>query len=342
MYIFENIPLSTLSTMRLGGTAKFMCNIEDNNDIVEAHKWSKENNLPLKLIGDGSNIVWSDDGFEGLIAVNKIKGYDVFELDDDNVFVTAGSGENWDKIVAKCVENGYSGIESLSLIPGTAGATPIQNVGAYGTEIKDVLATIEAFDREKEEFVTIRGSDCDFSYRNSRFKKEDKNRFLISSITMSLSKNDPTPTFYSAVEKYFSDNQITNFSAKEIRKAIVEIRTQKLPDPKKVANCGSFFQNPIVSSERALELVKKRPEIPHWRLDNGKVKLSAAWLIENSGFKKGYHDEETGMGLWKNQALVIVNENATRASDLVKFTNKLTSQVYTEFNIELKQEPEII
>jgi UDP-N-acetylmuramate dehydrogenase len=341
MYIFENVPLSSLSTMRLGGITKYMCNIEDKDDLVEAHKWSKEKNLPLKLIGDGSNIIWSDNGFKGLIAVNKIKGYSVFEVDDENVYITVGSGENWDKVVEKSVEQGYSGIESLSLIPGTTGATPIQNVGAYGTEIKDVLATLQAFDRDKEEFITMRGSECNFSYRNSRFKNEDKDRFLITSITMSLTKNKPKPPFYSAVEKYFIDKQVSDYTAKEVRKAVVDIRTQKLPDPIKVANCGSFFQNPIVNSEKAMGILNRYPDMPHWQLEDGTIKLSAAWLIENSGFKKGYHDQETGMGLWKNQALVIINETASKTSDLLNFKEKLTTQVLYNFGIELKQEPEL-
>lgn len=341
MYIFENVPLSTLSTMRLGGMARFMCNIENRNELIEAHNWAKEKNVPLKLIGGGSNIIWKDEGFSGLVAVNKIKGYEFFEVDDENVYVTVGSGEDWDEVVEKCINQGYSGIESLSLIPGTAGSTPIQNVGAYGSEIKDVLTTIEAFDREKDEFVIIKGGDCGFSYRSSRFKKEDKDRFLISSITMSLSKQSPEPPFYGAVEKYLTDNGITKASAKDIRKAVIEIRTEKLPNPKQVANCGSFFHNPIVSSDKAMEIIKKHPDIPHWPLDNNEVKLSAAWLIENSGFQRGYQDKDTGMSLWKNQALVVVNDSATKTAELQIFTKKLTSQVFNKFNITLSQEPEI-
>ncbi len=341
MYIFENIPLSTLSTMRLGGFTRYMSDVNSRNDIKESFEWAKTKNVPIIMIGQGSNIIWSDEGFDGLVLVNKILGFEVFEEDDENIYVTIGAGENWDEIVSRTVAKGYSGIEQLSLIPGTVGATPVQNVGAYGREISDLLTTIEAFDTKEEEFVTLRGSDCGLGYRTSRFKTTDQNRFLINSITIRLSKTPPKPPFYNSLQKYLNEKGVTGYSPQSIRDAVIAIRSAKLPDPAKVANVGSFFHNPIVDSRTASLLVNQYENIPHWPQEDGKFKLSAAWLLEQAGFKD-YHDKETGFSTWPNQPLVIVNEQASKTKDLLVFRDKLTTKVKQKFGIDLQQEPEIL
>ncbi len=342
MYILENVPLSGLSTMRLGGIGKFQCIIENKDELKDAVNWAREKQLSIKVIGDGSNVIWSDSGYDGLIIVNRLPGFEITENDDDNVYVTIGAGENWDYIVEKTVDMGLSGIEQLSLIPGTVGATPVQNVGAYGREISDVLMTVEAYDINNLEFITFMSSDLELGYRTSIFKTKDKDRYIISSITLRLSRINPMPPFYSAIESYFKDNDLVEYNADNIRKAVIEIRNSKLPNPKITANNGSFFQNPIVDQELGNTLVKRFGNIPHWRLENGEVKLSAAWLIEKAGFPKGYKDPETGMSLWKNQALVLVNENAKSTQDLIDFRNKILISVKELTGINLKQEPEII
>lgn len=341
MFILENVPLSAYSTMRLGGPAAFLVDITSRNEIAEAVAWAEQKKVPMIMIGGGSNIVWTDKGFPGLVMVNKIMRFEVFNEDAENCYLTIGAGENWDEIVGKSVELGYSGIEELSLIPGTAGATPIQNVGAYGREIKDTLVTVEAFDTKTHEFVTLRGSDCEFGYRTSRFKTTDRWRFLIGAITLHLTKKTPTPPFYPSLQHYLDERGIKEFTPQIIREAVVNIRSAKLPDVAKVANNGSFFYNPIISREQFVQLEADHSDITYWHVDNDKVKISAAWLVEQVGFKD-MHDSVTGMATWPQQPLVLVNEKAEHTADLLKFSQKIVEAVYAKFNITLQQEPELI
>ncbi len=341
MFILKNVPLSTYSTMRLGGNAEFFSEINSRHDISGAVEWARTREMPIIMIGGGTNIIWSDNGFSGLVLVNKIMGYEVFEEDDENIYVTVGAGEDWDSVVKRAVEQGFNGIEQLSLIPGTAGATPVQNVGAYGREISEVMTTIEAYDLKEQQFVTIPASECDFTYRSSRFKTNDKGRFLISAITIRLTKTPAAPPYYPSIEKYFIDHKITSPTAASIREAVLAIRTSKLPDPQKVANNGSFFTNPIVDQSELMRLVNSYPDVPYWQLDDGKAKISAAWLLEQAGFKD-YHDQTTGMATWPTQPLVLVNEHAKSVADLLKFRTYIISTVERLFGIVLEQEPEIL
>ncbi len=341
MYILENVPLSSYSTMRLGGRADYLVDIMTRNEIPEAIAWADEHNLRVIMIGGGSNIFWWDDGFKGLVMVNKISHLETFNEDSNNCYLTVGAGQDWDEVVGVTVDMGFSGIEQLSLIPGTAGATPIQNVGAYGREIKDVLVTVEAYDRQSGKFVTLRGDDCGFAYRTSRFKTTDRGRFFISSITLHLTRAIPQPPFYPALEKYFSEHKIRAYTPQVIRKAVIDIRSKKLPDVRKVANNGSFFYNPIISTSQLTQLIAKHPDIPAWPVDNERAKISAAWLVEQAGFKD-VHDKETGIGTWPNQPLVLINENAHRTADLLKFKQKIVKAVEAKFSIKLEQEPQLI
>lgn len=341
MYILENVPLSSYSTMRLGGTARYLTDITDRAEIPEAVTWAEEHNVPLIMIGSGSNIVWKDEGFPGLILVNKLERFETFNEDDENVYITIGAGENWDPVVERCVSAGYSGIEQLSLVPGTAGATPIQNVGAYGREIAEVLVTVEAFDISTKQFVNIPTIDCGFAYRTSRFKTTDRGRYLISAITLHLTKTPPQPPFYAAVEQYFGQHQVTDYTAQAVREAVIAIRTAKLPDPAKVPNNGSFFYNPVVSSDQLNTLLDANPDLPHWKLEDGSAKISAAWLVEQCGFK-GTEDKETGMATWPNQPLVLVNQSATQTAQLLAFRQKITGAVQAKFGVSLQQEPELL
>lgn len=341
MNLQENVPLSNHSTMRLGGPARYLVDITERSQIAEALIWANERQLDVMMIGDGSNIIWGDEGFPGLILVNKILGFDPINQDEENLYVVIGAGENWDSVVKRTVEMGFSGIEQLSLIPGTAGATPIQNVGAYGREIKDVLVTVEAYDTQVKQLVNLRGDECDFSYRMSRFKSTDKGRFFITSITLHLTKTNPQPPFYAALQNYFDQNNITAFTPQIVRDAVVAIRSSKLPDPTIVANNGSFFFNPILDNAQFEQLRTKYPQIPSWAVGSNKTKISAAWLLEQAGFK-GIHDQETGMATWEEQPLVLVNEHAEKTANLLQFKAKIVNTVQQKFGIELKQEPELI
>jgi UDP-N-acetylmuramate dehydrogenase len=340
MYILESVPLSAYSTMRLGGNAAYLCEITDRFEIARAITWAAERQLPIIMIGDGSNIVWRDEGFPGLVLVNRIKRFETFKEDDYNLYLTVGAGENWDSVVERAVSLGFSGLEELSLIPGTAGATPIQNVGAYGREIKDVLTTVEAFDRQQGSLVTIPGSECDFAYRTSRFKTTDRGRFLISAVTFHLVQKAPEPPFYDALQRYFTEHKITTYTPQVVRDAVIAIRSAKLPDPAVVANNGSFFYNPYISPEKLTQLSVAYPNIMYWP-DGDKVKVSAAWLVEQAGFK-GAHDSNTGMGTWEKQPLILVNENAHNTQDLLNFKQKIVDAVKSKFGITLEQEPELL
>jgi UDP-N-acetylmuramate dehydrogenase len=340
--IQENISLKSYSTMRLGGLARYLCEVKSANEIGPLIEWAETNNLPVVMIGGGSNIIWSDAGYPGLVIVNKIPGYEVQDQGEQQ-FLIMGAGETWDNVVAKSVEAGLSGLEHLSLIPGTVGATPIQNVGAYGKEIADVLVCVQAYDREKKQIVVIPKSECGFSYRNSRFKGEDKGRFYITSITVSLSKSSPIPPFYSSVDAYLSQNNIAikDVTAAIIREAVISIRNSKLPDPAVVANCGSFFHNPIISMLHLEELREKYPTIAYWQVGDDQAKVSGGWLIEQLGLK-GYHEPNTGMAIWDKQALVFVNEKATTTAQLIAFRDAVLKAVKDKFKIVLIQEPEML
>lgn len=340
MNILENVSLAAYSTMGLGGTAAYLTEIQTPDEIVETLGWAQERKLPVIMIGGGSNIVWTDEGFPGLVLINKISGYEVIEEDSTSVSLKLGSGEPWDSVVARSVDAGLTGIESLSLVPGSTGATPIQNVGAYGQEIAQTLVTVEAFDTKTGGFVEIPAVDCGFSYRNSRFKTTGRGRYYITGITLKLRKDDPKPPFYGVLQAYLDEHGITDYTPAIIRKAVIAIRTGKLPDPAVIRNTGSFFANPIVNEETFIELEDKFPDIPNWVTANG-IKLSAAWLIVQVGFKD-YHDEATGMATWPKQPLVLVNEKARSTADLLVFKQRIVEAVQAKFGITLEQEPELL
>lgn len=341
MNILNDVSLAAYSTMGLGGNAKHVATIETNMELLEALSWAQEHKLQVMMIGGGSNIVWKDEGFDGLILVNKIERYETFNEDDVNFYITAGAGENWDTVVERTAQAGLTGIEALSLIPGTVGATPVQNVGAYGQEISQTLTTIEAFDLEQGDFVNLRGSDCEFGYRTSRFKTTDRGRFFITAITLHLQKGKPEGPFYASAQKHLDENGVTDVTPQALRDAVIAVRQSRLPDPAKVKNNGSFFANPIISSADLVRIRAGYSDIPSWTLENGDAKVSAAWLIEQAGFKD-YHDEATGMATWPAQPLVLVNEKAKSTADLLQFKSNIVNVVQQKFGITLVQEPELL
>ncbi len=337
MNMQKNVPLSNYSAMRLGGKTDYLVDVNNLEELVEAIDWAEKNSQKIKIIGDGTNIIWRDSGFKGLVIVNKIMG---FEVSDDGV-VKAGAGENWDSVVERAVQAGFSGIEALSAIPGTVGATPVQNVGAYGQEIADTLTQIEVYDLKEKKTVVIPKADCGFGYRTSRFKTSDKNRYVVLAVTLKLGRENPAPPFYGSLQEYLDAKGITQYTSQTIRGAVVAIRAEKLPDPSLVANNGSFFTNPLVEKSQFDELHAKYSELQSWPSAD-KVKISAAWLVEQAGFPKGFHDPTTGMATWKNQALVLVNEHAKSSADLLSFKQKIVDSVQSKFGITLEQEPELI
>ncbi len=337
----ENVDLANFSTMALGGKVRYLVRVSNETELVEAMSFAKANKLHSIIIGEGSNIVWQDGLFEGLVIVNDINYFDIHKETSNSYLLTVGAGEIWDKIVEQSTSEELSGIEALSLIPGKTGATPIQNVGAYGQEISQSLVNIRVYDALENKFFTIDNADCGFGYRTSRFKTSERGRFYITKLKLRLKKTNPEPPFYKDVTNYFNDQKITDFTPETVRQAVIQIRKHKLPDPKTIHNCGSFFANPLISQESEQQLKTLFPDLVSWPTDNGLFKVSAAWLIEKAGYKN-YHDQETGMATWENQPLVLVNEHAKSTNDLLLFKEKIVSVVQARFGIELQQEPELL
>ena len=322
--------------MRLGGLARYACTVRSETDLLEALTWASDHSLKFRVIGTGSNVFWHDEGYDGLVIINKLEGFTI--LDGDRVQI--GSGMDWDGAVAETVSHGLSGIEFLSLIPGTTGASPVQNVGAYGREIKDVLVSLRAYDTLKKDFAELSAADCGFGYRTSRFKTTDAGRFIITTITLQLSAEPPKPPFYDSLQKYLDADNATDYTAASIREAVIAIRSAKMPDPAAVANNGSFFANPFIAVEQFESLQKDFPGIVGWPFD-GQVKVAAGWLVEQAGFND-FHDQHTGMATWHAQNLVLVNEHARSTADLLTFKQKIVDAVQAKFGITLEQEPELL
>lgn len=341
VHILENVSLRRYSTMRLGGPARWLTEVKSEKDLPEIIEWARSKDLPMIMIGQGSNIVWRDQGFPGLVIINQLLGREILDEDENGVTLRVGAGEVWDEVVERTVAKGWSGVEFLSKIPGLAGAAPVQNIGAYGAEIADTLIEVEAYDTKQESFGGILSDACGFSYRSSRFKNKDKGRFFITGIVLRLRKSNPKPPFYESLEDYFSQRNIGEFTPAVIREAVTAIRAIKLPDPSVVANNGSFFTNPFISSGQFERLKQKYPDIKGWPAPGDRVKLAAGWLVEQAGFKDA-HDDRTGMGTWKGSALVLVNEHARSTSDLLEFKQKIVFKVDEMFGVVLEQEPELL
>ena len=339
MDIKQNTPLKKFTTMQLGGPARMLVTVHSKDELEEAVAEANGKNLPVLVLGEGSNIIVRDEGFKGMVIINRIPGFQVVNDQGGSVTIKIGAGEHWDDVVKKTVDMGLSGIEFLSRIPGTAGGTPVQNVGAYGTEIADVFDELEAYDQDTSDFVTLTGPDCHFSYRSSIFKAMKGRHYIIVSITITLKKTDPKPPFYGSLQHYLDEHEVTEYTPTTIREAISAIRAKSLPDPKDVANCGSFFKNPLIPPDEFKRLEKDYPDLPNYPTKDGSVKIPAAWLIDRTGLK-GY--AAYGFKTYENNALVFVNESATSYGDLEKFKREVIDKVQAKFGVILEQEPELL
>jgi UDP-N-acetylmuramate dehydrogenase len=327
--------------MRLGGPARYLAEAGSQERLVELIHWAQSKSLEFLIIGGGSNIIWRDEGYPGLVIVNKIMGREVLDDRAAEKTLRIGAGENWDAVVEWTVSQGLTGIEFLSLIPGSAGAGPVQNIGAYGGELSRVLLEVGVWDNQTQAFGSLNNADCGFAYRTSRFKTTDKGRFIIINMTIRLKKANPMPPFYEVLQKYLDENKIVDYTPATIRQAVIAIRSSKMPDPKLIANNGSFFTNPFVDQAEFTRLQQMYPQIKGWPSKDGRIKLAAGWLVEQAGFR-GYHDSQTGMAVSEKQALVLINEYAKSTADLLKFRQKITDKVSQMFGVSLEQEPEIL
>lgn len=336
--IETNIPLSHLTTMRIGGIAHCVIHVTSNKELRDVYEHYKKDGAPIYVIGGGSNLIAHDEGFAGVIVKNEIMGIEVLENTPKTTTIKANSGESWDELVKFSVDKQLSGIEAMSGIPGSVGAAPVQNIGAYGQELGDTFVSLEAYDTQSKNFVTLSREDCEFSYRHSIFRGKASGRYIITAVTFMLSKNKPQPPFYDSLQKYLESNNIdmTNLTVQSIRDAVLHIRSVKLPDPAKLPNSGSFFKNVIIENWKANEIREKHSDFPSFVVDNGHVKIPAGWLIERAGLKGQLLH---GIKVHKENAVVLINESASSYADLDAARTDIIEEVKSVFDIQLEQEP---
>ena len=343
--ILEYVDIKNYSTFKIGGQFRYFTLISSISDLKSFHIIIQNDlifkNIPIFILGGGSNIVFSDGLLDVFALKNEIKGFEIISETDEYIDIKVGAGEIWDDIVKKTVDMNLSGFESLSAIPGTVGAGPVQNIGAYGSEIKDTLLEVEVFDIKNGEIFNISNKDCKFGYRDSIFKNEFKGKYIITAVIYRLEKFVSLSKVFSypGVIKYFDDKGIENPTPKQIREAIIDIRSKKLPNPKDIPNVGSFFKNPIVENNIADGIKVKYPEIKFFPIGEKYVKIPAGWLIENAGLK----GKSLGsISVYDKNALVLVNNGNATKDDLLKAKNEIIKIVEEKFGIILEQEPEVV
>ena len=333
--ILENINLQPFNTFGIQVNAKRFARFQNLTELQEAllHR----NNDELLILGGGSNVLFTHD-FDGLVLLNEISGIHIVSEDESEICVQAGAGKVWHDLVLHCVERGWGGIENLSLIPGSVGASPMQNIGAYGVEIKDVFEELEAYHIESGETHTFRAEDCAFGYRESVFKRELKGQYIIIKVTYRLSKKPQVNTRYGVIEAQLADMQITHPSIKDVSSAVIAIRQSKLPNPAEIGNAGSFFKNPVVDQEIFSSILKNYPDAPSYPAPNDQVKLAAGWLIEKGGWK-GWREKD--FGVHTKQALVLVNYGKSEGRDILQLSTQIIDDVRIKFGVELEREVNI-
>ncbi|WP_339664736.1 UDP-N-acetylmuramate dehydrogenase [Maribacter arcticus] len=337
MIIHENFSLKNYNTFSIDAKARYFV---EANSVKKLQEILGNNDYPRKiLIGGGSNMLLTNDIDALFIHVN-LKGKWIVNESDDTVSVKVMAGENWHEMVLWTLENNYGGLENMSLIPGNTGTAPIQNIGAYGVELKDSFVSCEAIRIEDLQLITLTKEECKFGYRDSYFKNEGKDKFVITSVTFSLTKNNhKINSGYGAIEEQLERDAIKNPTIKDISNAIIAIRQSKLPDPKVLGNSGSFFKNPMVSTEVFNEFISKHPEAPFYKISDLIYKIPAGWLIEKCGFKgKRFGDA----GVHQHQALVLVNYDKATGKEILALASKIIEQVQNEFNITISPEVNII
>lgn len=337
MKIQENISLKPFTTFGIDKKAKFFTTVETLDELKAALLAAKEKQLPVFILGGGSNILLTRD-IDGLVIKLEIKGINLVKEDGDQLWVEVGAGEMWHELVLHSIAQDWAGLENLSLIPGTVGASPMQNIGAYGVEIKDVFDSLQAMHRETLEMQSFNAEACRFGYRESVFKQTFKDQFVITSVTFRLSK---TPNFhleYGAIREVLAANGIDQPSIRAISDAVIQIRQSKLPDPKEIGNAGSFFKNPTIPNAQFDALKASYPSIPGYPSAEG-VKVAAGWLIEQTGWKGKRIGE---VGVHAKQALVLVNYGGGTGEEIKKLSEQIQASVYDKFGVQLQAEVNFI
>lgn len=338
MQIQENISLKPFNTFGIDAKAKKFIVFRSVADLQEGLTANGKPPTANLILGGGSNILFAKD-FDGVVLKNEIRGIEKVSEDESSVYIKAGAGENWHQFVLHCIENNYAGVENLSLIPGCVGASPMQNIGAYGVEIKDVFQELTAFHLEEKSNYTFRLKDCEFSYRDSIFKNRYKGQFAIVNVTLRLNKQPVYHTSYGAIEQELEKMGVKELNIRAISDAVINIRSSKLPDPKEVGNAGSFFKNPSVDKKKFERLRSEFPGIVGYENADGTIKLAAGWLIEQCGWK-GFRQGDAGVH--PKQALVLVNYGNASGNEVFDLSEKVLQSVNEKFNVLLEREVNII
>lgn len=342
MRIQENIPLAHYTTFKIGGPARFFCSVASEEELLEAVRFTDDKGVPFFVFGGGSNLLVSDKGFSGLVIRIDIKGIDYKEESNGGnekggVIVSVGAGEVWDDFVEETVERGLYGIENLSAIPGTVGAAPVQNVGAYGMEAAETVVSVRALDVKALKFVDLSNADCGFAYRDSMFK-HNKGKYVITRVDFKLTKDGKVDTSYKDVRDHFAAKGITSPSLEDVRRAVIDIRWNKLPDWKLWGTAGSFFKNPVITADHFNKLKATYPELPGYPESDGRVKVSLAWILDKvcdaKKLCKGH------VCTYEKQALVIVAQSGATADEVVDLTHELMKRVKDKTDIEIEAEVE--
>ncbi len=338
MEILKNFSLKKLNTFGLSVDGKYFAHVASMDDLLETKDFIAENNCRFMVLGGGSNVLFLND-YDGLIISNGLKGVEILKEDEEHIIVKAMGGENWDGFVSWCVKHNLAGLENLSLIPGSVGASPIQNIGAYGVEMKDHFVELEAFHWETGKIQTWVYNDCKFGYRDSIFKNELKGKVMILSVTFRLDKKPVFKTEYGAILEEIQRMGIKKLSIGAIRDAVIYIRKSKLPDPEVIGNAGSFFKNPVISEGQFQSLKKAYPKIVSHQIQDGNHKLAAGWLIDQAGWKG---NRLGNAGVHKKQALVLVNHGNATGKEIILLATKIEESVKEMFGVDLEREVNII
>lgn len=338
----KDVPLAQYTTIGIGGPARFFVEARSEDEIVGALRWADDAGVPVFILGGGSNILFGDDGFDGLVVKISTSGVEFEEIRNGAVMVASAAGEEWDGLVSMCSERGLAGIECLSGIPGTVGGTPIQNVGAYGQEVSQTIVSVRCLDRETQRIVDIENADCGFSYRQSIFNTTARRRYVVLSVQFHLRSGEPDLPAYPELRREMEAG-VNEMSPLTIREAVMRLRRQKSmvvdPADPNSRSLGSFFKNPVVTLEAHRRLCDRFGDVPSFAAEGG-VKVPAAWLIEKSGFTKGHVEGNTGIST--KHSLALINRGGATAAELIAFRDKVAGAVEHRFGIRLVMEPEAV
>ena len=338
MIFLENISLKPFNSFGIDCAAHYFVTVATINELNEALDFAHKKDLPFLIIGGGSNILFTRN-YEGVVIQNKLCSIELINEDENYYYVKAGAGEVWHQFVEYCIDNYYSGVENLSLIPGSVGAAPMQNIGAYGVELKDVFSSLDALEISTRTIKTFNLDDCEFGYRESVFKTSLKNQYIILFVSFKLAKKPKFNIDYGAIKTELEKMNCTNLSAKAISQAVINIRTYKLPNPKEIGNAGSFFKNPIITLKQLEKIKNEFPEVPFYSSTNNSVKMAAGWLIEQCGWK-GFRNKD--YGCHTKQALVLLNYGNATGKEIYNLSSEIKQSVFEKFGIELEREVNII